>query len=74
MRFIGGEQPGLLSALVFGAFSVSVTWFAMEPILGAGVLAANVPARGPALAHDFTSHLSMGLGLYVGDIVARALA
>ncbi|WP_454917928.1 DUF2938 family protein [Xanthobacter sediminis] len=66
-------SPDLLSALVFGAVSVSVTWFAMEPILGAGILGANIPGRSVALVHDFTSHLSMGFGLYAGDIVARAL-
>lgn len=41
----------------------------MEPILGAGVLGANIPARRVALAHDFTSHLSMGLGLAVGRVI-----
>ncbi len=73
MRFAFGVAPSLLSALIFGAVSVSVTWFVMEPILGAGVLGANIPGRGAALAQDFTTHLSMGLGLYLGHVVASAL-
>lgn len=63
----------LVSALVFAALSVSVTWFVMEPILGAGVMAAHVPGRARVLAQDFTSHLSLGFGLYAGDLVARAV-
>ncbi len=73
MRFVFAAPPSLPSALVFGAVSVCVTWFVMEPMLGAGVLGANIPGRRVALAHDFTSHLSMGLGLYVGHVVANAL-
>ena len=65
--------PDLLSALIFAALSVSVTWFVMEPILGAGVMAAHVPGRCRVLAQDFTSHLSLGVGLYLGDLVARAV-
>lgn len=73
MRYGFGSSPGLLSALLFGAVSVSVTWFFMEPILGAGVMGANIPHRPVALAHDFTSHLSLGVGLYAGDLATRAL-
>ena len=73
MRFAFVAPPSLLSAVVFGGVSDCITWFLMEPILGAGALAANIPARGVALAHDFTSHLSIGPGLYVGYVIASAL-
>lgn len=63
-----GAAPSLGSALFFGAVSVSVTWFLIEPILGAGVMASHVPAeaRTKVRVQDFTSHLSIGLGIYLG--------
>ena len=71
MRFAVGSPPSFVSALVFGAVSVGVTWFVMEPMLGAGVMGSKTPRQASAMAHDFTSHLSMGLGLYVGAWAAR---
>jgi Protein of unknown function (DUF2938) len=70
MRFVVGSPPSFVSALVFGAASVVVTWFFMEPILGAGVLGSKIPGQADAMLHDFTSHLSLGLGLYIGSRVA----
>lgn len=70
MRCPIGAPPSLVSAMVFGAVSVGVTWFFMEPILGAGVMGRNIPGQASAMAHDFTSHLSLGLGLYIGIWVA----
>ncbi|MEJ0051544.1 MAG: DUF2938 family protein [Methylovirgula sp.] len=70
MRFIIGSPPSFVSALVFGAVSVGVTWFFMEPILGAGIMGSKIPQQASAMAHDFTSHLSLGLGLYIGALVA----
>lgn len=66
-----GTEPSLVSAVLFGAISVSVTWFLIEPILGAGVMAANVPdeVRAKVRIQDFTSHLSIGLGIYLGALV-----
>lgn len=70
MRLLG-MAPGLGSALVFGAVSVSVTWVLMEPILGAGVVASNVPGemRTKVRLQDFTSHLSIGLGIWLGALL-----
>ncbi len=70
MRFVIGAPPSFISALVFGAISVGVTWFFMEPILGAGVMGSKIPQQARAMVHDFTSHLSLGLGLFVGALVA----
>lgn len=71
--FVLRIPPAPVPALVFAALSVSVTWFVVEPVLGAGVMARRVPHRPAALAHDFTSHLALGVGLAVGEPVARAL-
>ena len=70
MRFIIGAPPSFISALVFGAVSVSVTWFFMEPILGGGVMGSKIPQQASAMVHDFTSHVSLGLGLYIGVLAA----
>ncbi len=70
MRFVVGSPPGFVSALIFGAVSVVVTWFFMEPILGAGVMGGKIPGHAGAMVHDFTSHLSLGLGLYIGSRAA----
>ncbi len=42
----------------------------MEPILGAGIMDSKIPQQASAMAHDFTSHLSLGLGLYIGTRAA----
>jgi hypothetical protein len=70
MRFVVGSPPSFISALVFGAVSVVVTWFFMEPILGAGVTGSKIPGQAGAMVHDFTSHLSLGIGLYIGSWAA----
>lgn len=69
MRFVVGSPPSFVSALVFGAVSVGITWFFMEPVLGAGVMGSKLPRQAGAMVHDFTSHLSLGLGLYIGTWV-----
>jgi Protein of unknown function (DUF2938) len=73
MRLVFQSPPDLVSALVFAALSVGVTWFLMEPVLGAGVMASRTPKPAVAMAHDFTSHLSLGFGLYIGSLLARAV-
>ena len=73
MRYAVGAPPSLISALVFGAMSVGVTWFFMEPILGAGVMGNKIPRQASAMAHDLTSHLSLGVGLYIGIFAAGLL-
>lgn len=67
------SPPDFVSAMVFGAVSVVMTWFVIGPMLGGGVMAAHAPNRPAAMAHDFTSHLSFGFGLFLGVVVFRAL-
>jgi Protein of unknown function (DUF2938) len=73
MWFVFASPPDFKSAMIFGAISVAVTWFAMEPVLGAGVMASKTPRPPAAMAHDFTSHLSFGFGLFLGVVIFRAL-
>lgn len=73
MWFVFQSPPGFVSAMIFGAISVSVTWFVMEPILGAGMMASKTPKPSAVMIQDFTSHLSFGLGLFLGVAIFRAL-
>jgi len=45
----------------------------MEPILGAGIMASKTPRQPAAMAHDFTSHLSFGFGIFLGVVIFRTL-
>lgn len=67
-----GTTPGFVSAMIFGLGSVAVTWFMMEPILGAGVMGANTPDPMVTRLHDLGSHLGFGLGLYLGGLLIGA--
>jgi hypothetical protein len=64
-----GTGPAYVPAMAFGIVSVAVTWFMMEPILGAGVMAANVDDPQAKRLQDFGSHLGFGLGLYLGGLL-----
>ena len=73
MGFVFGSPPDFISAIVFGAISVSVTWFVMEPILGAGAMASKTPKPPAVMMQDFTSHLSFGFGLHRYSVDAQWL-
>ncbi|MEM8744557.1 MAG: DUF2938 family protein [Pseudomonadota bacterium] len=64
-----GTGPGFVPAMLFGILSVSVTWFMMEPILGAGNMGANTPDPTATRIQDFGSHFGFGLGLYFGGLL-----
>ena len=49
MDVVIGTPPGFVSAMIFGIVSVSVTWFIIEPMLGAGFMASKTPNQ-PATA------------------------
>lgn len=64
-----GTGPGFVPAMAFGLLSVSVTWFMMEPILGAGPMASNTPKPMIARLHDLGSHCGFGVGLFWGGLL-----
>jgi len=64
-----GTGPGFVPAMAFGILSVAVTWFMMEPILGAGVMATNTDNPNVKRMHDLGSHAGFGLGLYLGGLL-----
>jgi hypothetical protein len=58
--------PTLASALVFAAATLVAPWLVMQPALGAGVLARNLPNRQAVRIVTATTHLAFGIGLYAG--------
>ena len=64
-----GTSPSFISAMTFGLVSVAVTWFVMEPILGAGFMGSNTPRPNITRMHDLASHLGFGFGLYLGGLL-----
>jgi Protein of unknown function (DUF2938) len=64
-----GTTPGFVPAMIFGLGSILVTWFMMEPALGAGVMGANTPDPTVTRLHDLGSHFGFGLGLYLGGLL-----
>ena len=64
-----GTGLSFVPAMAFGILSVAVTWFMMEPNLGAGVMGGNTSEPKVTRMHDFASHLGFGLGLYFGGLL-----
>lgn len=69
-----GGAPSLLNGLVFGACSVVVPWFVMQPGLGLGVMARKAP--NPTLPRwlALAAHSFYGVALYVGAAAYRLVA
>jgi len=65
------EQPTVLPALVFGAFTVAAPWFVMQPAMGAGFLALKTQTPLKNCLRNLANHSVFGLGLY---LAAAALA
>jgi hypothetical protein len=60
------DEPTLASALAFGAATVAAPWLVMQPALGAGAFARNLPNRRAVRIVTATTHLAFGFGLYAG--------
>ena len=73
MRFVFGSPPGFLSAMVYGIATICITWFFIEPALGVGVMASKTSKPAIARVQNFATHLSYGLGICLGLLVAGAL-
>lgn len=74
MLFVFDSQPSFASAMLYAVATICITWFFVEPALGLGVMASKAPSREGALALDFTTHLSYGVGLYLGVLVAEKIS
>ncbi len=73
VRDVFAQPLTFVSALLFGVLSVSLTWFVVEPLLGAGIAASKTPHPTAVRAQDFSSHVAFGIGLYLGALLAAML-
>ncbi|MGU3629638.1 DUF2938 family protein [Comamonas sp. C24C] len=65
------EAPALVPALVFGAATVALPWFVLQPALGAGVASGKTPRPWRNRAVGLATHLVFGGSLY---LCAKAIA
>ena len=67
------RPPTLLNGLAFGAASVVIPWFILQPGLGIGVMGRLAPDPRVPFFMALTSHVLYGAALYVGVMLAAAL-
>jgi hypothetical protein len=65
-------RPTLLPALAFGAATVVVPFFTMQPALGLGVAASKTPNPNAARLKSLMTHTVFGVGLYVSAALLSA--
>ena len=63
------EHPTPIQPLLFGAVSVAVPFFILQPGMGAGIAARKTPKPNMARMKSFIAHLTFGLGLWLGAVL-----
>jgi hypothetical protein len=64
-------RPTLLPALAFGAGTVLVPYFTMQPAFGLGIAAAKTAQPTRARLKSLMTHTLFGVGLYVSALLTR---
>lgn len=59
------SRPTLFPALCIGLVTILFPFFVMQPCLGYGIAASNLPQPDAARLRSLMGHASFGLGLYV---------
>jgi len=59
------QRPTLLPALAFGAVTVAMPLFVMQPAMGSGFAAAKTPAPLKNCLRSMANHIVFGVGLYL---------
>lgn len=57
--------PTVMPALLFGAATVVIPWFVLQPALGMGMASARTPGPTRARLKSLGTHLVYGAGLYL---------
>ena len=70
MVFLLDRPPSLLNGFVFGAVSVVIPWFVMQPCLGVGIMARLAPAPWVPRLNALAGHVIYGLALFAGSRLA----
>jgi hypothetical protein len=73
MEYVFHAAPGLVSAMLWSIVTIIMTWFVVEPALGAGFLASRTPNPTIARLYDFSTHIAYGVGIYLGVLAANAM-
>lgn len=60
------RPPSLLNGAVFGAASVVIPWFILQPGLGIGVMGRRAPNPAVPILNALSSHILYGVALFVG--------
>jgi hypothetical protein len=68
MRLGFESGPTLVSALTFAIALLFTPWFAMQPALGFGIIAARTPNPAAVRLINVSVHTVFGLGLYLGAV------
>lgn len=74
MVFILERPPNLVSGLVFGAVSVVIPWFLMQPGLGVGILARLAPNPWAPRLNALAGHVIYGAALFCGVWLAGQIS
>lgn len=68
-RVVFDIDLGFVPAIVFALAIVLITWFVIQPMLGAGTAGANTPNPTVTRLHDLASHTFYGIGLGIGGLL-----
>ena len=66
------RPPTLLNGAVFGAASVAIAWFIMQPGLGIGVMGRLTPNPAVPIFNALASHVIYGIALFAGAWLAAS--
>jgi hypothetical protein len=64
--------PSLLNGLLFGAASVVIPWFILQPGLGIGVMGRLAPNPAVPMLNALASHVIYGVALFAGTWLAAS--
>ena len=68
------SAPSLLNGFVFGAVSVIVPWFVVQPALGQGIMGSKAPNPAVPRYTALSGHCVYGVALYAGSTLYTSLA
>jgi hypothetical protein len=65
------QRPTPRPAVLFGAVTVLLPFFIMQPAFGLGFAASRVADPGQARLRSLMNHIAFGLGLYLSGLLVR---
>ncbi len=67
------RPPSLLNGFVFGAVSVVIPWFFLQPCLGIGIMGRLTPNPWVPILNALTAHMLYGVALFAGVWLAAEI-